>query len=426
MPTEPEEYNYDSVDYNLEDVNKAVIGLKGLLINVASQISDLSTFSSESTDIDSSAFSSATECVKGSANKAGLFGPLQDAVNRARAVRNAILEANGVNVELFEEAENGIFDDFASGLEGAEQSTEENGDSTYVKNELFAWGVDAIYDMAVGIFPTALDYAGYHGAAAALDVINEIASKYIFEGTRSTAYGEGYNGASANRNAASALVMVTVRNAPNILQAIAKRRAAAAGATVAGNGATSLAAEFANQGSFGQALLSNAGGMGYTAGITALMYTGANVWDNMAAGQSFSEAVSNSKYGENILRASIQTVCATAGRIMTNGNPIGQTIGSAVGTAIGTAAIGAFTDENGTVSQGACAAAGGAVIAGGAVGLTVAIAASAAVPVVGLAVLAGAAVGFLAVWGVHKLVQAVQNSEPSPEVSDNDRWANIG
>ncbi len=113
-PTRDEDYNYDNLSVNLDDVNNAVYSLRGLIADTEGKMASLTSFSSDSTDIDLSSFSSATDCASGDANHTGFMGSLKKALEQAINVRNAILVAQGVDPDLYNQQEEDWFNEFGN------------------------------------------------------------------------------------------------------------------------------------------------------------------------------------------------------------------------------------------------------------------------------------------------------------------------
>ncbi len=114
--TRDEDFNYDNLEVDLQSVNNAVITLKGLMSDMSGSLSSLTSFSNTSTDIDTGAFDTATQCVNGDANHSGFLGNLQAALTQALNVRNAVLVAEGIDPDLFEQMEDETIAEFGDVL----------------------------------------------------------------------------------------------------------------------------------------------------------------------------------------------------------------------------------------------------------------------------------------------------------------------
>lgn len=102
-------------------------------------------------------------------------------------------------------------------------------------------------------------------------------------------------------------------------------------------------------------------------------------------------------FGSTLLKSSTKLICGKAGELL-GGKP-GKLVGTVIGAMIGEFQVGIFTDENGNVAEGWCAAAGALEIAGAVIGVAVVIFSPIGITAGAIAagMLIGAAIGYVAV-----------------------------
>jgi hypothetical protein len=149
-------------------------------------------------------------------------------------------------------------------------------------------------------------------------------------------------------------------------------------------------------------------------GVDAAVSIGANVLVGcLLEGKSFGESLKDSQWGEEILKSAVKMVCTKSFELIFSAfgcGALGKVIGSAVASFVNAYVCEPFRNSDGEIDQGWCAAAGCAVIGGGILaGCITAAAVSSCVPpvgwIVGLAILAGAAIAYCAVVVAHWVVE---------------------
>ncbi len=110
LTTEPD----NSLDVNLDDVCNALNSLTTLKGNIENDIKGLTTINTTVEGIDTAGFSDCIACMNGTADCPGFMGSIDKAIKTTRAVRDAILVANNIDPELFDQFQNGngYFGDF--------------------------------------------------------------------------------------------------------------------------------------------------------------------------------------------------------------------------------------------------------------------------------------------------------------------------
>ena len=142
--------------------------------------------------------------------------------------------------------------------------------------------------------------------------------------------------------------------------------------------------------------------MGVTVGFDYAFSLIGNFVGGLVQGKTVAEAldIENMHYGQEILKSVNKTVWSFAGKFIgySIGNPkVGQIVGALIGSTINNWICEPFRKPNGDIDEGACAIAAGAELAGAIAGgvLCACLCSGPVGWVIGLGILAGAAVGYL-------------------------------
>ena len=128
----------------------------------------------------------------------------------------------------------------------------------------------------------------------------------------------------------------------------------------------------------------------------SLSYFGAVAVANIVINIGFDALDGDMEWGKDIYQGAIMTVFSIAGKVI--GNPLAEIALTGVGAFIAETTVNWYETEGGLI------AAGAAILVGGAAMLVIGLAAGWAVGLVGLAIIAGAAVGAAIVWAVEKII----------------------
>ena len=118
-------FNYTGVDANLEQICNTCDYLQSLAGNIDAAVDSFSDLSLKPGVDSDGNFSKALECVQGSSSAIGFSTTVNAALKRSLDVRNAVLEANGINAELFDQMR--ANEDFYADFMSSEVTIDEDG-----------------------------------------------------------------------------------------------------------------------------------------------------------------------------------------------------------------------------------------------------------------------------------------------------------
>lgn len=119
-----DEHGEPEVNFDLPSIYRAEKELTRLQGEISDKFASITSFKNSSDYVSASGFESKISCAAGDSSCAGFSNTVESALKQTVDVRNALLRAQGMTEEMYEEYLNMGLDDFASGLDGGEVSQE--------------------------------------------------------------------------------------------------------------------------------------------------------------------------------------------------------------------------------------------------------------------------------------------------------------